>query len=310
MPGGWLKWTFEQYGFNHQVVVVASISPAISRRSTTPSCCPPASGARRSSTGSIRRGTTRPGSGRTASATPGGRSSRSGCETAARSSRSEQLRRNGARAARSADCRRLLPEAGGRRGRGGRGERGGDGTSRADVTRALRETFSSPARLAATLRERVIEPESLFYCPGSLLRERFRSRSPDRLRDAGVLAGVLRIGSGLSAHAVLRHPARSRGALSGAGADPPERLAARRRPACAIRPTSSPSASAAAMSSRSAAQVHFRAAEPRDLQAAVQRALSRAVDAGHGRGAGALSAGAEPRRRASRKTRSARTASS
>ena len=67
------------------------------------------------------------------------------------------------------------------------------------MTRALRETFSSPARLAATLRERVIEPEALFYCPGSLLRERLQHRSSGRLRDAVILAGVLRVRSGVSA---------------------------------------------------------------------------------------------------------------
>jgi hypothetical protein len=42
----------------------------------------------------------------------------------------------------------------------------------------LREAFSSPARLAATLRDRVIEPESLFYCPGSLLQNDFDTKHP------------------------------------------------------------------------------------------------------------------------------------
>jgi len=46
------------------------------------------------------------------------------------------------------------------------------------VTRVLRDTFSSPASLSAALRDRVIEPESLFYCPGSLLRNDFDPSHP------------------------------------------------------------------------------------------------------------------------------------
>lgn len=45
-------------------------------------------------------------------------------------------------------------------------------------TAVLRDAFSSPARLMQTLRDRVAEPESLFYCPGSLLNNEFDPNHP------------------------------------------------------------------------------------------------------------------------------------
>jgi hypothetical protein len=42
----------------------------------------------------------------------------------------------------------------------------------------LRDAFSSPARLMQTLRDRVADPESLFYCPGSLLANEFDTNNP------------------------------------------------------------------------------------------------------------------------------------
>ena len=42
----------------------------------------------------------------------------------------------------------------------------------------LRDAFSSPARLMQTLRDRVADPESLFYCPGSLLANEFDVTNP------------------------------------------------------------------------------------------------------------------------------------
>ena len=48
----------------------------------------------------------------------------------------------------------------------------------ANVDAALRDAFSSPARLMQTLRDRVADPSSLFYCPGSLLNNEFDPNSP------------------------------------------------------------------------------------------------------------------------------------
>jgi hypothetical protein len=42
----------------------------------------------------------------------------------------------------------------------------------------LRETFQSPAQLLAALRDTVVEPTSLFYCPGSLLKQEFNPNHP------------------------------------------------------------------------------------------------------------------------------------
>ena len=42
----------------------------------------------------------------------------------------------------------------------------------------MREAFSSPSRLSAALRDRVIDPASVFYCPGSLLQNEFNPAHP------------------------------------------------------------------------------------------------------------------------------------
>ncbi len=47
-----------------------------------------------------------------------------------------------------------------------------------EVDRVMKEAFSSPARLAAALRDRVIDPTSVFYCPGSLLQNEFDTANP------------------------------------------------------------------------------------------------------------------------------------
>jgi hypothetical protein len=47
-----------------------------------------------------------------------------------------------------------------------------------EVDRALRDAFTSPAQLMHVLRDRVAEPENLFYCPGSLLQNEFDPANP------------------------------------------------------------------------------------------------------------------------------------
>jgi hypothetical protein len=46
------------------------------------------------------------------------------------------------------------------------------------IDRALRDAFTSPARLMQVLRDRVADPENLFYCPGSLLLNEFDPNHP------------------------------------------------------------------------------------------------------------------------------------
>lgn len=47
-----------------------------------------------------------------------------------------------------------------------------------EVDRALKDAFTSPAQLMHVLRDRVAEPENLFYCPGSLLQNEFDPANP------------------------------------------------------------------------------------------------------------------------------------
>jgi len=50
--------------------------------------------------------------------------------------------------------------------------------SEAEANRQLKAAFQSPARLIETLQEKVVDPTSLFYCPGSLLRNQFDPAHP------------------------------------------------------------------------------------------------------------------------------------
>lgn len=70
---------------------------------------------------------------------------------------------------------RALPQAPPRFGPGAAPQGSPD---REDGTAVLRDAFSSPARLMQTLRDRVAEPQSLFYCPGSLLNNEFDPNHP------------------------------------------------------------------------------------------------------------------------------------
>jgi hypothetical protein len=48
----------------------------------------------------------------------------------------------------------------------------------AEALRQLRTAFQSPANLIQTLQDKVVDPTSLFYCPGSLLRNQFDPAHP------------------------------------------------------------------------------------------------------------------------------------
>jgi hypothetical protein len=71
------------------------------------------------------------------------------------------------------ESQRLRPYAGTLAERGGEGEAGS-----ADAAELLRRALQSPARLMTTLRDEVVDPESLFYCPGSLLAQEFDTSHP------------------------------------------------------------------------------------------------------------------------------------
>jgi hypothetical protein len=82
------------------------------------------------------------------------------------------------------------------------------------VDRALREAFTSPANLMQVLRDRVADPENLFYCPGSLLQNEFDPNHPVAwgMPDAWPIffesdqAYRLRPGFGMEAAVAARYP--------------------------------------------------------------------------------------------------------
>ena len=176
MPGGWLKWTFEQYGFTHDVVSSTDFAGDLSSKYDT--IVLPAGITRQTIVNGL----------------DPARNDKSfawayGVGDAGWKKLAQWVRDGGTIVAigNAVDTvqqlldlpiAKALPEARGRRGRGGAGEGAGARDAGADVTRVLRETFSSPASLSATLRDRVIEPESLFYCPGSLLQNDFDPSHP------------------------------------------------------------------------------------------------------------------------------------
>jgi hypothetical protein len=73
---------------------------------------------------------------------------------------------------------KALPEAPPRFGPGASGGGSAETVPASTVDRTLRDAFSSPARLMQVLRDRVAEPENLFYCPGSLLLNEFDVNHP------------------------------------------------------------------------------------------------------------------------------------
>ena len=175
MPGGWLKWTFEQYGFNHDVVSAADFSGDLSSKYDT--IVLPAGITRQTIVTGLDPSRNDNSFAWAYGVGDGGWKKlaqwvRDGGTLVAYGNAVETVQQ-----LLDLPIAKALPEARGRRGRGAETQ-GGRDAGAADVTRVLRDTFSSPASLSATLRERVIEPESLFYCPGSLLRNDFDPSHP------------------------------------------------------------------------------------------------------------------------------------
>jgi zinc carboxypeptidase len=172
MPGGWMKWLFEQYGFNHREVKSSDLQgdlvsqfdtivlPDGTSRNTIVNGLDPR---RNDKEWSWAYGVGEAGWNKLADWV------RNGGTLVAIGSAVET-----ARQLLDLPIEAALPEAS-RRGRGGAPEAARQGQ---DADRMLRDAFSSPARLDATLRERVIDPTTLFYCPGSLLQNEFNAAHP------------------------------------------------------------------------------------------------------------------------------------
>lgn len=177
MPGGWLMWLFEQYGFNHQVVSSADFAGDLATKYDTivlPSGI---------TKDRIVRGLD-----------PATHDKEWAWAYGVGNEGWTKLRewvKNGgtlvaigsavetARELLELPIEKVLPETSRFRRFAAGGEPARDRQVPAgEVDRTLRDAFTSPARLAATLRERVVDPTSLFYCPGSLLNNEFDVSHP------------------------------------------------------------------------------------------------------------------------------------
>ena len=177
MPGGWLMWLFEQYGFSFQVVSAQDFEGDLAAKYDT-IVLPSGLSKERVVTGLDPK--------------------RNGPEFAwaygvgeAGWKKLADFVKNGgtlvaigsatetARELLDLPIEKALPEAPPRRFGGGAAS-GGEAKTvpAAELERQLKDAFTSPARLMQTLRDRVADPESLFYCPGSLLLNEFDTRHP------------------------------------------------------------------------------------------------------------------------------------
>lgn len=172
MPGGWMKWVFEQYGFLHRTITSADLEsdlaghfdsivlPDGTSRDTIVRGLDPK---RNDKEWAWAYGVGEAGWKKL------GDWVRNGGTLVAIGSAVET-----ARELLDLPIEKVLPQSAGR-GRGAGPASAGPG---GDPDRVLREAFSSPARLDAALRERVIDPTTLFYCPGSLLQNEFNPAHP------------------------------------------------------------------------------------------------------------------------------------
>jgi Zinc carboxypeptidase len=182
MPAGWLKWVFEQYGFNHKAIAStdfqfdlaaqfdAIVLPDGTSRNTIVDGLSPERNDKEwtwaygvGDAGWKKLGDWVRGGGTLVAIGSAVETARQLLDLPIEASLPEPGRGGGGR-------------GGGGRGGGGRG--GAPATPTPDATRALRDAFSSPASLDAMLRERVIDPTTLFYCPGSLLQNEFNTAHP------------------------------------------------------------------------------------------------------------------------------------
>jgi hypothetical protein len=169
IPGGWLMWLFEQYGFDFQVVSAQDFAGDLSAKYDTivfPSGLTRGrivfglNAARHDKEFAWAYGVGEVGWQKLATFVRNGGTLvaiGSGVETAI-----ELL---------DLPIEKALPEPGDRR-------PAARATPGSEIERQLRDAFSSPARLMQVLRDRVADPESLFFCPGSLLQNEFDTSHP------------------------------------------------------------------------------------------------------------------------------------
>jgi hypothetical protein len=178
MPGGWLLWLFERYGLDHRIVTATDFSGDLGkhydaivlphgtsreriRDGLDPARHDPAKWAWAFGVGEA-------GLDQLRAFVEGGGT------LVAIGSASETARELFGLPIEKAlpESQRLRPYA------GTVAERGEGEAEPADAADLLRRALQSPARLMTTLRDEVVDPESLFYCPGSLLAQEFDTSHP------------------------------------------------------------------------------------------------------------------------------------
>ena len=214
MPGGWLMWLFEQYGFNHQIVTTPDFEGDLAAKYDVivmPSCLSKdrivtgLDPARNDKEWAWAYGVGEAGWKKLADFV------KNGGTLVAIGSATET-----ARELLDLPIEKVLPEAGGRRRFAESSASGATGRQlpASEVERQLRDAFTSPARLMQTLRDRVADPASLFYCPGSLLQNEFDTSNPVAYGMPAAWpvffesdqAYRLRPGFDVDAHVVARYP--------------------------------------------------------------------------------------------------------
>lgn len=174
MPGGWLMWLLEQYGINHQIVTAQDFADLSAKYDVI--LLPSGITRQRLVNGlDLTRNDPKEWGWAAGVGEAGWAKLRefveSGGTLLAIGSAVET-----ARELLDLPIDKVLPEARGRFG-GGSGDNQ-ETVPASTVDRTLRDAFSSPARLMQVLRDRVADPESLFYCPGSLLLNEFDPSHP------------------------------------------------------------------------------------------------------------------------------------
>jgi len=175
MPGGWMMWILEQYGINHQIVSASDFQDLAAKYDVI----------------LLPSGITK---GRIVNGLDQKRNdpAQFGWAAGVGEDGFKKLRafvENGgtllaigsavetARDLLDLPIEKALPEAPPRFGPGAANTAASTATPQS-VDRVLRDAFSSPAQLMQVLRDRVAEPENLFYCPGSLLQNEFDPNNP------------------------------------------------------------------------------------------------------------------------------------
>jgi hypothetical protein len=173
MPSGWLMWLLEQYGINHQVMQASDFSADLAAKYDV--VLLPSGISRQDIVNGLNMERNDPAKWGWAAGV-----GEAGWERLAAFVRSGgTLLAIGSAVATARDLLDLpIEDALPGRASSQDDDPGGGQSGGSPADRALRDAFSSPARLMQVLRDRVADPDSLFYCPGSLLLNEFDTSHP------------------------------------------------------------------------------------------------------------------------------------